>query len=67
MLDPPPGLTGKIGGLHLKRRTQDGQPGFVLVLSVGYAFQKSDDEEKRQSFGRICNVFIRLGEPGLST
>ena len=49
-LDPPPGLTGRIGGLHLKRRTPQGRPGFDMVLSVGYAFQNSDNEEKRQKF-----------------
>ena len=49
-LDPPPGLTGRIGGLHLKRRTQEGRQGFDLVLSVGYAFQNTDDEERRHKF-----------------
>ena len=28
-LDPPPGLTGRIGGLHLKRRTQEGRQGLI--------------------------------------
>ena len=49
-LDPPPGLTGRIGGLHLKRRTREGRQGFDLILSVGYACQNGDDEERRYRF-----------------
>ena len=49
-IDPPPGLTGRLGGLHLKRRTQDGRNGLDRVVSVGYAFQNADDEQRRQRF-----------------
>ena len=49
-IDPPPGLTGRLGGLHLKRRTQEGRNGLDLVVSVGYAFQNADDEQRRQRF-----------------
>ena len=48
--DPPPGLAGRLGGLHLKRRTAHSREGLDLCLSVGYAYQNTDEESKRQRF-----------------
>ncbi len=42
--DPPPGMAGRLGGLHLKRRTQHDRTGMDLVVSGGYAFQNTDEE-----------------------
>jgi len=49
-LDPPPGLSGRIGVLHLKRRTLEGRQGLDMIMSVGYAYQNTDDEQRRQKF-----------------
>ena len=57
--DPPPGLTGRLGGVHLKRRTVDGRSGLDLVLIVGYAFPNDAEEDNDNAFGRTYYAFTR--------
>ena len=49
--DPPPGVTGRLGGVHIRRAARGSHHlGLDLILSTGYAFQNTEPEQKRQHF-----------------